>query len=40
MGKEKIENLGFSEVNTYENEEAVSKMQILTLFNKEKTCAL
>jgi len=30
MGKEKIENLGFTEVNTYENEEAVSKTCLLT----------
>jgi hypothetical protein len=26
MGKEKIENLGYTEVNTYENEEQVSQL--------------
>ena len=28
MGKEKIENLGFDEVNSYENEESVSFIAI------------
>lgn len=32
MGKEKIENLGYSEVNTYENEEAVSLENLSDFF--------
>ena len=40
MGKEKIENLGFTEVNTYENEEAVSKTYFFTFYNTEETSAL
>ena len=28
MGKEKIENLGFDEVNSWDNEEKVSKSQL------------
>ena len=35
MGKEKIENLGFDQVNSYDNEERVSLSAslILTVFN-------
>ena len=36
MGKEKIENLGYSEVNTFENEEAVS-LNILLIFVEKKS---
>ena len=36
MGKEKIENLGYSEVNTFENEEQVS-FYMLRMYLAEKS---
>ena len=38
MGKEKIENLGYSEVNTYENEEAVSLKNSSDIFRENVHC--